>query len=144
VLSGETTNTNLIVFGLTRSGLELTIYRTLGICILEVCAIGCFMFYVCRGLEWSWMFVVLYFYQNMYLESHKMSARSPTAIHTVILPKCIDWLTFQAYDRFGCMEDAFILKDELIYHPYTGQYYHRLNRTVSLCVLYIRQWQLRP
>jgi hypothetical protein len=28
VLSGEATNTNFIVFGLTRSGLELTIYRT--------------------------------------------------------------------------------------------------------------------
>jgi len=30
VLSGEITNTNLIVFGLTRSGLESTIYRTRG------------------------------------------------------------------------------------------------------------------
>jgi hypothetical protein len=28
VLSGEATNTNLIVFGLTRSVLKLTIYRT--------------------------------------------------------------------------------------------------------------------
>jgi hypothetical protein len=28
VLSGETTNTNCIVFGLTRPGLEPTIYRT--------------------------------------------------------------------------------------------------------------------
>jgi hypothetical protein len=27
---GEATNTNFIVFGLTRSGLELTIYRTRG------------------------------------------------------------------------------------------------------------------
>jgi hypothetical protein len=30
VLSGEATNTNFIVFGLTRSELELTIYRTRG------------------------------------------------------------------------------------------------------------------
>ena len=30
MLSGETTNTNFIVFGLTRLGLEPTIYRTLG------------------------------------------------------------------------------------------------------------------
>ena len=30
VLNGEATNTNLIVFGLTRSGLEPTIYRTQG------------------------------------------------------------------------------------------------------------------
>jgi hypothetical protein len=30
VLSGEATNTNLIVFGLTRLGLQPTIYRTLG------------------------------------------------------------------------------------------------------------------
>ena len=30
MLSRETTNTNSIVFGLTRSGLEPTIYRTLG------------------------------------------------------------------------------------------------------------------
>ena len=30
VLSGEVTNTNFIVFGLTRSGLEPTIYRTRG------------------------------------------------------------------------------------------------------------------
>jgi hypothetical protein len=28
VLSGEAKNTNVIVFGLTRLGLELTIYRT--------------------------------------------------------------------------------------------------------------------
>ena len=28
MLSGEATNTNLIVFGLSRSGLEPTIYRT--------------------------------------------------------------------------------------------------------------------
>ena len=28
MLSGEATNTNFIVFGLTRPGLELTIYRT--------------------------------------------------------------------------------------------------------------------
>jgi hypothetical protein len=31
VLSGEATNTNLIVFGLTRPGLEQTIYRTRGV-----------------------------------------------------------------------------------------------------------------
>jgi len=30
VLNGEATNTNFIVFGLTRSGLETTIYRTRG------------------------------------------------------------------------------------------------------------------
>jgi len=30
LISGEATNTNSIVFGLTRSGLEHTIYRTLG------------------------------------------------------------------------------------------------------------------
>ena len=30
MLSGEATNTNFIVFGLTRPGLELTIYRTWG------------------------------------------------------------------------------------------------------------------
>ena len=30
VLSGEATNTNFIVFGLTRTGLESTIYRTRG------------------------------------------------------------------------------------------------------------------
>jgi hypothetical protein len=30
MLSGEATNTNFIVFGLTRSGLEPTIYRTRG------------------------------------------------------------------------------------------------------------------
>ena len=30
VLSGEVTNTHLIVFGLTRSGFEPTIYRTRG------------------------------------------------------------------------------------------------------------------
>ena len=30
MLNGEATNTNLIVFGLTRSGLEPTIYRTQG------------------------------------------------------------------------------------------------------------------
>jgi hypothetical protein len=30
VFSGEATNTNFIVFGLTRSGLESTIYRTRG------------------------------------------------------------------------------------------------------------------
>jgi hypothetical protein len=30
VLSGEATNTNFIVFGLTQPGLELTIYRTGG------------------------------------------------------------------------------------------------------------------
>jgi hypothetical protein len=30
VLSGEATNTNLIVFGLTRPGLEFMIYRTRG------------------------------------------------------------------------------------------------------------------
>ena len=30
MLSGEATNTNFIIFGLTRSGLELTIYRTQG------------------------------------------------------------------------------------------------------------------
>jgi hypothetical protein len=30
VLSGEATNTNFIVFGLTRPGLESTIYRTRG------------------------------------------------------------------------------------------------------------------
>ena len=30
VLSGEATNTNCIVFGLTRTGLEPTLYRTLG------------------------------------------------------------------------------------------------------------------
>jgi hypothetical protein len=29
MLSGKATNTNFIVFGLTRWGLELTIYRTL-------------------------------------------------------------------------------------------------------------------
>ena len=30
MLSGEATNTNFIVFGLTRTGLEATIYRTRG------------------------------------------------------------------------------------------------------------------
>jgi hypothetical protein len=30
MLSGEATNTNFIVFGLTRPGLKPTIYRTLG------------------------------------------------------------------------------------------------------------------
>jgi len=30
LLSGETTNTNFIIFGLTRTELELTIYRTRG------------------------------------------------------------------------------------------------------------------
>jgi hypothetical protein len=30
MLSGEATNTNFIVFGLTQSGLEPTIYRTWG------------------------------------------------------------------------------------------------------------------
>ena len=30
LISGEATNTNLIVFGLTRSGLKPTIYRTRG------------------------------------------------------------------------------------------------------------------
>jgi hypothetical protein len=30
MFSGETTNTNFIIFGLTRLGLEPTIYRTLG------------------------------------------------------------------------------------------------------------------
>jgi hypothetical protein len=30
LLNGDATNTNFIVFGLTRTGLELTIYRTQG------------------------------------------------------------------------------------------------------------------
>jgi len=37
VFSGEAKNTNSIVFGMTRSGLEPTIYRTRGICRTTMC-----------------------------------------------------------------------------------------------------------
>jgi hypothetical protein len=70
MLSGEATNTNLIVFGLTRLGLKPTIYRTIGeyanhyttdavIFVLHLIALGRCIYYSFHSSRQVCLFFIL-------------------------------------------------------------------------------------
>ena len=123
ILSGEATNTNLIVFGLTRSGLELTIYCTRS---------KHFNHYTTDAVLYIWYATEIFEYKtkNFFFNT------APPMINVLFLshfssPKAPDDLLYPSSNKFSHFN---------LFYEITGANRTKLDRNVNWMIIFYSLW----